>query len=449
MRLPDSWTESSVGELGELQLGKMLDRAKNQGQPTRYLRNVNVRWFEFDLSDLNTISASQEEREAYSIHDGDLLICEGGEPGRCAVWDGGQTELVYQKALHRFRTHGAVLPRLLMYRLKLDAATGSLDKAFTGTTIKHLTRESLERYVLPVPPLGEQRRIVDKLDSLLARVDRCRERLDRVPAILKRFRQAVLASATNGQLIGVGIGWRQVSVQDVATSIFDGPFGSSLKSADYSSSGIRVVRLENIAPLAFVGDKKTYVPQSKYEQLRKHTLLADDVLFSSFVDEQVRVCLLPKGLSGRSINKADCFCVRVDRTRCLPMFLAMRLACRSTFESLEESIHGATRPRINLQQLRSIAFALPSLEEQRLIVESAERLLQLADLIDRRTAVVRKSVDTIAQAIIAKAFRGQLVPQDPSDEPASELLARIRREREAVATQTVKKTPAKRRSILP
>jgi type I restriction enzyme S subunit len=194
--LPKGWSWARIGDVGEIRLGKMLDRAKNQGEPVEYLRNINVRWFDFDLSDLRTMRATPQEREELSIRDGDLLVCEGGEPGRCAVWRGGKNALLYQKALHRIRTSSAVIPEVLMYRLRHDAENRQLDESFTGTTIKHLTRESLFRYEIPLPPLPEQKRIADKLDAALARVDACRERLDRVPASLKRFRQSVLAAAS-------------------------------------------------------------------------------------------------------------------------------------------------------------------------------------------------------------------------------------------------------------
>ncbi|MEQ1843923.1 MAG: restriction endonuclease subunit S, partial [Verrucomicrobiales bacterium] len=164
------------------------------------LRNINVRWSKFDLSDLKEVRVSEAERAHLSVLDGDLFICEGGEPGRSAVWRSGTNTIVYQKALHRFRTNGAIIPELLMHRLRLEAEVGTLHESFTGTTIKHLTRESLVRYEVPLPPLAEQKRIADKLEAVLGRVDACRARLDRVPALLKRFRQSVLAAATSGQL---------------------------------------------------------------------------------------------------------------------------------------------------------------------------------------------------------------------------------------------------------
>lgn len=216
--------------------------------------------------------------------------------------------------------------------------------------------------------------------------------------------------------------------------IFDGPFGSHLKSSDYVAEGARVVRLENIGHLRFNDDKRTYVSLEKYESLKKHTLQADDVLFSAFVDEEVRVCLFPHGANEPAINKADCFCIRVDSTVCDPDWLSYRLACRSTYEQLRQAVHGATRPRINLTTLKSLTLDVPEIEEQREIVSRTRNAFAWIDRLAAEATSARKLIDKLDQAVLAKAFRGELVPQDPDDEPASVLLERIRAERETVPT---------------
>jgi type I restriction enzyme S subunit len=286
----------------------------------------------------------------------------------------------------------------------------------------------------PLAPIGEQGRIAERLDALLAQVDACRKRLDRLPAILQRFRQAVCDAAATGALTEdwreeqsmSPSEWADTTVGEVADTVFDGPFGSHLKSLDYADAGIRVVRLENIAPLSFIEDKRTYISEEKFAALTRHTLLAGDVLFSSFVDQEVRVCLLPEALSGIAINKADCFCIRANRDKCDPRFLAIKLATRSTFTGLDDLIHGATRPRINLGQLRAIRLQLPTLDEQAEIVRRVESLFALAAAIDACYAAAREKVERLTPALLAKAFRGELVPQYPNDEPASVLLARVR-----------------------
>lgn len=319
-------------------------------------------------------------------------------------------------------------------------------EAGKGGAQPNISQGVIKSWPVPLPPLPEQNRIADKLDAVLARVDACRERLDRVPGILKRFRQAVLAAATSGVLTEGWRGerdaddWPTVSVEMVASAMFDGPFGSNLKSEDYAESGVRVVRLENIGWLNFIADKQTFVPQEKYDSLRKHTLKGQDILFSSFISEDVRVCLLPENLSGMAINKADCFCVRTNESKCLPTYLAMRFACRSTFLALEQNVHGATRPRINLSQLKGFTFGLPDISEQNEIVRRVNNLFAYADHLESRYTAARARIDRLTPSLLAKAFRGELVRQDPNDEPASHLLERISATRSAPgATKSPKK----------
>ena len=438
--LPPGWAEASFSELAEVRLGKMLDKAKNRGEPTRYLRNVNVRWGGFDLSDLLEMRFTDEERIYFRILDGDVLVCEGGEPGRAAVWRGGDTDVVYQKALERVRSAGGVAPEWLALRLKQLAEAGALEEHFTGSTIKHLPAVALGRVSVPVPPLAEQRRIVAKIDALIARSKRVRAELTRVGELARAARDAVLEDCC-GSAGEARMKWPRRTVGDVSAATFDGPFGSSLKSIDYTHAGARVVRLENIGHLTFFEEKRTYIPDAKAATLIRHKLHAGDVMFSSFVDDAIRVCVLPD-LPGVTINKADCFCVRADPARCLPAYLAFRLACASNYEALSAAVHGATRPRINLTQLKAVSFGVPTLPEQRAIVARIEAAFARIDAVVAEAERAAALLDRLDQAVLAKAFRGELVPQDPADEPASALLARLAADRPAAVKRRGRRVSA-------
>jgi type I restriction enzyme, S subunit len=302
----------------------------------------------------------------------------------------------------------------------------------SGSTRLKLTQASMRAIPVLLPPLNEQRRIADRLDHLLTRIDKTKAHLDRIPPLLKRFRQSVLAAATSGKLTedwrNINTKWTSAQIKDLCLIIFDGPFGSNLKSDDYTNSGTRVIRLENLGHLKFIGERATYISPDKYEDLRRHTLQKNDIIFSSFVDEEMRTCLFPD-IEEISINKADCFCIRVNSEICNPEFLVLRLACHTTFLDIQNLVHGVTRPRINLKQLRQLLFDIPPLEEQAEIVRRVETLFAKADRIETQYKKARQEVDRLTPALLAKAFRGELVPQDAKDEPASVLLERINGEK--------------------
>lgn len=428
--LPDGWIHCSISDLGDLRLGKMLDKAKNRGLPAKYLRNINVRWFRFDLENLNTIRVSPEELRLLSIQDGDLLICEGGEPGRCAVWNDGKNDFVYQKALHRFRGGGAILPKLLMYCLRLDADTGALARAFTGTTIRHLTGESLAIYTVPVPPLAEQTRIADKVDSLVARIDACRGRLDRLLALIKRFRHSVLAAATSGRLTEEwrastrAADWMTVPLETVAKGF---SYGTSAKSA--KSGEVPVLRMGNIQDGRLDWTELVYT--SDKAQIDRYALQAGDVLFNRTNSPE----LVGKTAVYNGERRAV-YAGYLIRVRCgdslLPNYLSYSLNSPAGREFCwQQKSDGVSQSNINAEKLKRFPIAMPSIAEQKEIVRRVERFVELSDRVAARLAVALAKVERLQAAILTKAFCGELVPQNPKDEPANILLERLRTAREA------------------
>ena len=169
--IPGTWKWVKLGEIADLCLGKMLDKAKNQGNLHPYLRNVNVRWGFFDFEDILKMRFKDDEEERYSVKYGDLVVCEGGEPGRCAVWTDVSQTFRIQKALHRVRFIGDV-DSFYAYRVfEYYASNGYFAKSFTGETIKHLPGEVLKNIAFPLPPIAEQKRIVVRINEFLAICD--------------------------------------------------------------------------------------------------------------------------------------------------------------------------------------------------------------------------------------------------------------------------------------
>ncbi len=164
--LPLGWEWVRLAGIADSRLGKMLDKAKNTGKRFPYLRNTNVQWHHIELDDIKEISLEASELDEFRLLPGDLLICEGGYPGRCAIWRDPDREMYFQKALHRVRPQGGIAVELIAIALEADSRAGNLDKHFTGATIKHFVGQALDRYVLALPPLAEQSRIVTRVEEL-------------------------------------------------------------------------------------------------------------------------------------------------------------------------------------------------------------------------------------------------------------------------------------------
>ena len=188
-----------LGQITSSRLGKMLDKEKNTGVLQPYLRNINVRWFSFDLSDLLEMRIEPNEHEKYSISKGDLIICEGGEPGRCAIWEEDDT-MFYQKALHRVRFTNGSNPKFYMYYLWFAAQTGKLTPFFTGMGIKHLTGQSLVK--VPVPNTSRERQdcVIEEIESRLSVCDSIEKTVDTALQQAEAMRQSILKKAFEGEL---------------------------------------------------------------------------------------------------------------------------------------------------------------------------------------------------------------------------------------------------------
>ena len=176
--VPTKWQLCHIQDIASVELGKTLDRLKNSGEEKPYLCALNVKWDAFDLSTVKTIRIRPSEKERYAIQPGDLLVCEGGDVGRSAIWMEDR-EVYYQNALHRIRFKSQdICPVFFLYVLRYYKEHGIIDDVCKGVTIKHFTGQVFRSIDLPFPPVSEQRRIVKKvkayykiLDEIVAGLD--------------------------------------------------------------------------------------------------------------------------------------------------------------------------------------------------------------------------------------------------------------------------------------
>ena len=198
--IPESWVWTTIGNVCETCLGKMLDKQKNQGLLQPYLRNVNVRWGKFDLSDLLQMPFEDGEAERYSIGQNDLVVCEGGEPGRCAIWTDTES-IKFQKALHRVRCSDGILNKYIQIILKTFYANGMLESYYTGSTIKHLTGDALNSFLFPLPPTKEQLRIVDEVEKWENVMDALDTEGKKLSSAILQTKSRILDLAIHGKLV--------------------------------------------------------------------------------------------------------------------------------------------------------------------------------------------------------------------------------------------------------
>ncbi len=233
------WETVKLGDVTDSCLGKMLDQNKNKGTPQPYLANVNVRWGGFDLDNLSEMRFEEHEQERYVLQYGDLVVCEGGEPGRCAIWKDEIPNMKIQKALHRVRVHEDMDYRYLFYWFLHAGKRGALDQYFTGATIKHMPGDKLKTIEIEKPPLSVQKRIADILsayDDLIENnqkqiklLEEAAQRLYKEWFIDLRFPGYETTPVHNG----VPEGWENVPI-DNAFSI---KYGKNLPTSLVSKSG--------------------------------------------------------------------------------------------------------------------------------------------------------------------------------------------------------------------
>jgi type I restriction enzyme S subunit len=196
LQLPRGWSWVRVEDVAEAKLGKMLDKAKNSGQPYRYLRNTNVHWFNVRMDDLKYLRIEEAEIEKYLLRIGDVLICEGGHGiGRTAVWRTKEPDIAFQKALHRVRPGSALSSDFFAYCVFVYSHLGVLQTYFTGVGIPHFTGKALSTLVFPLPPLAEQYRIVARVDVLISLCDRLEAKLTTAETERRHLLDTSLSSA--------------------------------------------------------------------------------------------------------------------------------------------------------------------------------------------------------------------------------------------------------------
>ena len=198
--IPKNWAWCRLGEIGVSELGKTLNSNKDTGELTPYLCSINIHWTCINLEEVKKTRFTKEEQRKYILLKNDLLVCEGGDIGRCFVWN-FPIPMYYQNALHRIRFYNEINPFFFKFAIEYYKNIHILDKYSKGVTIKHLTKTALHSICFPLPPLLEQHRIVEKIEELLALVDDLETNKTDLQSYIKQAKSKVLEMAIRGELV--------------------------------------------------------------------------------------------------------------------------------------------------------------------------------------------------------------------------------------------------------
>lgn len=402
------------------------------------------------------VKASSLEKRRLS--EGDILLeISGGGPDQPV----GRTELIddsvlaYDSDTPKIPTNFLRLLRpielmdssYLNYYLKNFYASGEVVRFQSGSNnLRNLQFKDYVKILIPTPPLNEQTRIANKLDELLAQVDTIKARVDAIPAILKRFRQSVLAAAVSGKLTEKWResrnkkDWGQEELESLASNIVDCPHSTP----KWTESGKYCVRTTAFKPFKLDVDDLKYVSTETYNaRITRLKPLPGDILYSREGAILGVACQIPAGIE---LCLGQRMIVIRASERIEAQYLTIVLNSDHIYRIIRHKIIGNAAPRVNMSEIKRFSIPLPEVDEQKKIISLVEENFLFADQIQQRVKDAQSRINNLTQSILAKAFRGELVPQDPSDEPASELLERIKKEREQAAalTKATKKVTKKK-----
>ena len=437
--LPAGWVVTPLGELlHAIEAGqnvKCEERAP-QGNEAGLVKISAVTWGRFDEEASKTLPQEAPVNERNRIRPGDLLISRANtiELVGASVIVGPIERRLYlsDKVLRLVVDEPA--KRWINYALKTPQLRQAIQAASTGNqlSMRNIPQEKLRLLNIPLAPAIEQTRIADQLDILLSRIQACNERLDAIPALLKRFREAVLSAATSGSLTAdfrghtsckwvdaVPEGWRLVKFSDACTQITVGYVG---KMADqYRATGVPFLRSMNVRAFKFDPKGLLYVSDGFLRQISKSTLRPGDLAIVRSGAPGV-CCVVPPEL--REANCSDLVIARpspelISDYGCIVM--------NSSFAAdfVRSNQVGVAQAHFNVGSMKIAPLPLPPVNEQVEIVRRVKALFKLDDRIEARHAAAIAHIRRLTPLTLAKAFRGELVRQDPNDEPASVLLQRL------------------------
>ena len=398
--LPEGWCWCNLNEIAESSLGKTLDKSKNTGKVYPYLCALNVKWNAFDLSVVKSIKLEDNEKERYQVLKGDLLICEGGDVGRSAIWNSNEP-IYFQNALHRVRFFGNIVADFYLYLFWCYKNYNWIDDICNGVTIKHLTQDKINALHLPLPPVAEQQRIVIEVKKWFVLIDQIEQIENNLQSTIKQTKSKILDLAIHGKLVPqdptdepasellkrinpkaeitcdnghyqkLPEGWCECKLSDVC--VFDN--GYTFSSDNYNDCGIPLIRISNItntgsidlSSCVFIQD----VPSNKFIVKSGDLLIA----MSGATTGKMGVYLYEEdALLNQRVGNLKCTDAMLQQYRNYYMF--------AKSDYILKIAYGGAQPNISAKAILDIDVMLPPLNEQHRIVAKIEEIFAQLDAIE-------------------------------------------------------------------
>jgi len=464
----EHWVETSLGNIVISKKGKKPKSTSSEPKEN-YVPYILIDELEGKAIRLYTNDSNiprVNERDVLLVWDGSIGKCSSGLSGAIGSTLVGLTPI------------GNIPTKFLEYII--IQANAFIKETSTGIGLQHINKHFFEIYKINLPPLAEQKRIVKKLDAILPKVKNSKARLDKIPRILKRFRQSILLSAFSGDLtndwrdenveietgeellnkivnnrtkrkrtqiideqyinLNLPSTWAKTNIDSISNEVID----CLHSTPKWATKGLICLRTTNFLQNKLNLSEKKYVSKSTFlKRISRLKPERGDILYSReggilgiacILDVDDDVCLGQRMMLFRLNSKVS--------NRFICYFLNSPLINNH----VNMLIGGSAAPHINVGDIKQFPVSLPPLEEQNEIVHRVEELFKLSDSLEAKYKKAMERVGKIEQSILAKAFCGELAKQDPNDEPAEELLKRILAEKAKL--ESVKKKPkrSKRRS---
>ncbi|MBB1452486.1 restriction endonuclease subunit S [Pseudoalteromonas sp. SG43-1] len=423
--LPKGWVQDELSSICSVISGNAF-KSKDfvgSGAPVVKISNVQSGYYLIKNQEYLPFSYLEDTSSSFLVKSEDLLMAltrpiTNGKLKICHYPKGSENGLLNQRVCN-LKFNAEMDKKYCEYYLLTDIFMKLVESNLSETLQPNLSPKTLSTLPFIVSPLSEQKRIVEKLDSLLAQVDTIQQRLNNLPDIIKRFRQSVLAAAVSGKLTEQ---WR----------------------VDREKENLKMTKIVDLVTFK----QGTQVPSPN--QIDEAKIGYEKFLrIINFTQRSEDFKFVPVATSNRRIEKKDVVMVRYGATagyvgtgqsgvlanNLFVMIPKEQLSNEYLFiflkspvfqSEISRKVKGGAMPAISFKLFNDIDIQLPSISEQTEIVRLVEQYFALADTLEKNLANAKQRVDNLTQSILAKAFRGELVPQDPNDEPADKLLARIK-----------------------